>query len=489
MEKEEELQQRLLVVFKTEVKERLQTISSELLGLEKETDKKEIRKILEVVYRDVHSLKGAARSVDRSEIEVICQEMETIFAEWKKGEWILSSKVFDILHIVVEGIGDILSASQGERDRIAEELKAQLGKLEKMEKGENYVKQAAEAPAPAVQIKKKILLDSSESESAIKEIAQTLETESHETVRISKAKLELLLRQAEEMLVVKLSTKQHSDDLKSLLESFSQWKEQWEKLVGRRNSHSVRQVSDFQWHQDFFESVGSQLRDLVSFVEDDLQSIGRRVGNLLEETRKILLFPFSTILQTFPKMVRDLCREQEKEVNLVIKGGEFELDKRILEEIKDPLIHLVRNCIDHGLEKPAVRISNKKTPGGTIQINISQIESDKVKVDVSDDGIGIDFQKVKEAAVKKGVLSYLDAEKSSDQDIQQLIFQEDVTTSPLLTRLSGRGLGMAIVKENVEKLGGQVFVHAEPGKGTLFTLLLPLSLATFRGVLIRTGGQ
>jgi two-component system chemotaxis sensor kinase CheA len=201
------------------------------------------------------------------------------------------------------------------------------------------------------------------------------------------------------------------------------------------------------------------------------------------------MLPFSTLLEIFPKMIRDLSRDQGKEVELVIMGSEVEIDKRILEEMKDPLIHLLRNCIDHGIEKPEERIKNKKQPRGIITIAISQIDSNKIEIYLSDDGAGIDLEKVKKAAVKSGIISEEDRENLPEQEIYSLIFQSEVSTSPMITDLSGRGLGLAIVRERVEKLGGYISVQTEPHRGTVFRLLLPLTIATYRGIIVQAGDQ
>jgi two-component system chemotaxis sensor kinase CheA len=174
---------------------------------------------------------------------------------------------------------------------------------------------------------------------------------------------------------------------------------------------------------------------------------------------------------------------------LVLQAGEVEIDKRILEEMKDPLIHLLRNCIDHGIEKPTEREQQGKPRRGMISIAISPGEGNTVEVVVADDGAGIDVMKVKAAAVKCGVLAQKVADKLSDQEAIALIFQSEVSTSPVVSPISGRGLGMAIVRERVEKLSGQISVGTQLQRGTTFRIRLPLTLATFRGILVQAAGR
>jgi two-component system chemotaxis sensor kinase CheA len=199
------------------------------------------------------------------------------------------------------------------------------------------------------------------------------------------------------------------------------------------------------------------------------------------------MVPFSTLLESFPKLVRDLCRDCGKDADLTITGGEIETDRRILEEIKDPLIHLVRNCIDHGIETPKQREERGKPARADVSIAIFAKSADKVEIVVSDDGAGINVQKVRAIAIKLGLISAEDAKQLNEQQAAYLVFKSGVSTSPMITEVSGRGLGLAIVREKAEKVGGSVSVETRPGGGTTFRFILPLTLARFRGVLVRVG--
>jgi two-component system chemotaxis sensor kinase CheA len=173
-------------------------------------------------------------------------------------------------------------------------------------------------------------------------------------------------------------------------------------------------------------------------------------------------------------------------VELITHGKEVEVDKRILEELKDPLIHLLRNCIDHGIKKPEVRLESKKPSHGTITLTFMVLDGRNLEIRISDDGTGINVDKVRSAAVKAGLVSKDNVEKLGIQESLALIFTSGITTSPMITDISGRGLGLAIVREKVEHLGGKVFVESQPDIGTTFRLILPLALSTVRGVLVKT---
>jgi two-component system chemotaxis sensor kinase CheA len=157
--------------------------------------------------------------------------------------------------------------------------------------------------------------------------------------------------------------------------------------------------------------------------------------------------------------------------------------------MKDPLIHLLRNCIDHGIENPAVREKKRKPPQGTIALAISQQDGGKVELLVADDGAGIDAARVKAAARKLGMVAEEEAEKLGERETLALVFRSGVSTSPIITDVSGRGLGLAIVREKVERLGGAIAIESHPDAGTSFRIVLPLTLATFRGILVRAGDR
>jgi two-component system chemotaxis sensor kinase CheA len=330
------------------------------------------------------------------------------------------------------------------------------------------------------------------------------------TVRVSTARLSAVLLQSEEMLSAKLAAGQRALDLRRANAAFGVWKKEWAKvqpflqeirpttrtgansggIAGNGGNHrSLTKLIDFlEWNQSFVGSLEAAFAGEARSAERDGRALGSMVNNLLEETKKVLMLPFSSLLEVLPKVVRDLSRDSGKEVDLVIKGEEIEIDRRILEEMKDPLVHLVRNCIDHGIETPAERLEKGKAQHGTITVAVAPRDN-KVELTVHDDGVGISLARVRAAVLKLGVLSREKAEDLTDRELLPYVFHSGVSTSPIITELSGRGLGLAIVREKVEKLGGTVFLQAAPLAGTTFRLVLPLTVATFRGITVRVGDR
>jgi two-component system chemotaxis sensor kinase CheA len=197
------------------------------------------------------------------------------------------------------------------------------------------------------------------------------------------------------------------------------------------------------------------------------------------------MLPVGSLVESFPGMVREISQKQNKEIDFIIRGTDLEIDKRILEELKEPLIHLIRNSIDHGIGKPAERILQNKPPRGSITLEFVSKDNGQVEVTVSDDGIGINKDLILKAAIKSGVISKEAAGKLALKDILNLIYQSGVTTSSIITEISGRGLGLPIVREKVEKLNGRISMESETNQGTTFRILMPMTLATFRGIVVK----
>jgi two-component system chemotaxis sensor kinase CheA len=446
-------------------------------------------------------------------IESICQLIENIFAALKQRKAASSTELFDVLHRAVDTVGKLLIVTESEQTVEARAQVSELtGQLERASKGggttaipqpkqEESKRKGGEFPA----LPKQELLQPSKEMVGSRALAEEKPMLT-ETVRIPAAKLDAVLLQAEELLSAKLSARQRAEELREIHSALSSWKKNWAKVhadVGalQRSSGKVdkingqakatpgitRVIEFLEWNGGFVKSLENRIVALTTSMSHDQRSIDGMVDTLLEDMKKVLMFPFASLLEMFPKLVRDLSRDRGKEVELKIQGGDIEIDRRILEEMKDPLIHLIRNCIDHGIEKPAERERKKKPPQGSLTITISQKNGSKVEILIADDGAGVDAAKVRSAAVKLGIITQEEAERLKAQETLTLIFQSGVSTSRIITEVSGRGLGLAIVREKVEKLSGVVSVKTRQDIGTTFRILLPMTLARFRGMLVRTG--
>ncbi len=502
--KEEEFKKRLLETFRIEAGDHLKAISSGLIKLEKTGNQDERRKSTENIYREAHSLKGASRSVNIRSFESICNTLENVLGRWKREEITPSRDMFDKMHTLVDFMSEKLGDPRPGEIVLENHVSEILSQSYETDSGTEDIS----GPGSG-----KGLTEKESSDQSGKKVNQPSEKEQppagegrilEGTVRISRMKLDSLMMQTEEMLSVKLKLYQRFTELQDLGSVLSQLKKEIMEMIRENpkvfqiqvnetknpdrenNKINPGQSEKYDKSSELVELMEAKLSVLVKSAGEDHRMAGRMIDNMLEEMRNILMLPISSILELFPGLVRNLSREQGKNVELEMQGAENEVDRRVLEEIKDPLIHLVRNCIDHGIEKPEERIKNGKPSSGKITIKVSQLPGNKVEILVSDDGEGIDLAGIKKAAIKNELVSEKD--DLTDDKLETLVYHSGITTSPILTDLSGRGLGLAIVKEKVESLGGTVSVRSQHLKGTAFTMQIPLTLATYRGIFIEVDG-
>ncbi len=519
---EEEFLEELRKAFAVEAEEHLQTIVNGLIRMEKGEHAKDREHLIEEVFRAAHSLKGAARAVNMAAVGNVCQAMENVFSALKKGLVTLATEGFDTLQRGADTISHLLASPEAQSDETVEAVVEQIDHIVNME-GASPGKLETTMPfmdQPTLSIPKAIphippvpiaedpppppggafclpLADAPEESSS-----------ASDTIHISASKLDGILLQGEELISIKLAAEQHIFELRDILALFAPWKKELERAgtsvpgmkrpvpagrrpAGQNGGHGGKNplLDSWDWNLSRMMEVQNRLEKFLDMLQADRRTAGLLVDRLLDDTKTAMMQPFSTLLQAFPKMVRDISRAQKKDAVLSISGGDIEIDKRILKRLKDPLIHLLRNSLDHGIEPPEVRRERGKPQAGAVSIGISHIEGNKVQILVSDDGYGIDTDLVREAALKRGLISAEEVARLDDHGLWGLIFQSGVSTSPIITDISGRGLGMAIVEEAVHKVGGDISIESVEGKGTTFRMLIPLTLATFRGVLIQEYGH
>lgn len=215
-----------------------------------------------------------------------------------------------------------------------------------------------------------------------------------------------------------------------------------------------------------------------------LTGIDRIIMDLKDEVMEVRMLPIGHIFNRYPRMVRDLAGKQNKKINLVLEGSDIKFDRTVLNEIGDPLIHLLRNSVDHGIETPDERINSGKKEEGTINL-IARRDKNNAIIELFDDGAGIDPQRVKESCIKKGIITKEEADKLTDKEAQMLIFKPGSSTNEVITDISGRGVGMDVVLSKISKLGGKITLDSKIGEGTTIKLELPLTVAIVTAFLVR----
>ena len=236
----------------------------------------------------------------------------------------------------------------------------------------------------------------------------------------------------------------------------------------------------------WFDTFESEYKSAASKNRSTTQNLGRIASELQEGVMKIRMVPIGQIFNRFPRVVRDLSRDLGRKVNLVLEGEETELDKSVVEDLLDPIMHCVRNSVDHGIEPPEERLAYGKEETGTLLLKASN-EGNMIVIDIVDDGAGIDVNKIREKAVKKGLIH--PNKILSDQEAYNLIFQPGFSTADKISNVSGRGVGLDVVKTMVEKLKGTISITSTLHKGTKFSIRLPLTLAIIQGLLVRVGKE
>ncbi|MBU1163357.1 MAG: Hpt domain-containing protein, partial [Proteobacteria bacterium] len=344
--KEEEFLKRLLATFKLEAEEHLHAISTGLIELEKSTDSKKTAKLIETIFREAHSLKGAARSVNIRDIETICQALEDAFAALKRKEISLTQDSYDLLHKAVDNIKQLVSVPDSKQ---SSSTQLSIGELiQQLLNSTKGVRQPGQAKEPArKQPVKEVQAARDET------IPASLPQDEVVTVRIPKTKLEPLFFQAEEMIQAKIATAQRAAELQALSDSLEWWKTESRKWKTRHSTNRGHNYNEWmEWNEQRLEEIEQKMLSITRAAEVDQRIVGRMVDDHLEAMKTILMLPVASLVEVFPLLVRDLASDQNKQVELILHGTELEVDKRILEELKDPLIHLLRNCVDHGIEKP-----------------------------------------------------------------------------------------------------------------------------------------
>ncbi len=496
MASEEEFFATLLETFKIEADEHLKALSEGILALEENLPEEEGKRLVEKIFREAHSLKGAARSVNQGNIQEVCQSLESVLSEWKQGFLKPTKAMFDTFYATLDLIGQAISGSIDQT-----KMDAIILKLSSLAKNSGN----AQIAEPSVAKEKPLESAHPTLDKLMQPEKQEPPKEKEKTIRMALAKIDKLFQETEEMLMVKLVTQQQYQDFKDIIIDLQIQEKESSKLLSEvqtlrpslnRNGSDIYEHNKYKkiltfldFQQQSLVALRESFTKLLHNSEQNVYFISSLVDILLDDIKKVLMQPISSLYEVIPRMVRDISHELGKDVQMEFEGGDIELDRRILEEIKDPIIHLIRNAVDHGVGTPEERLKVHKSPRGTVRIAAVESGGSNVEISVSDDGKGIDIEKIKQEALKKKLISEKEASELNEQAAIKLAFHSGISTARTLTNLSGRGLGLGIVSEKVDKLGGHLFIDTVKGKGTTFRLVLPLTLATFRGIHITVANQ
>lgn len=474
----DDLMTELLNDYTTEAAEHIEVMQQGLLQLENCTDASLRDKLTESIYRETHSLKGASRVLNQIETEKICMCLESHFSILKKHSITLSTDYYNAYNRAIEMLSSLLTAISNNElkpafskfQQLVQTLEFSYTSLQKMASEQGVV--VATAPL-------KTELKTEEVEALIENNQQlnTVQGVDTETIRIDVAKLNTIMLKTEDFVSTKNTLEHLSIQFNKIQSQLSALRSTLGKQAG---------VND-----DFvkLKKVDDDLRAFNHQFKAFQNVFTRQTDDLQLDVKTILLHPIRSLFSSAPKLIRDISTQSSKKVKYSITGDSIDIDRRIIEELKDPIIHLLRNCVDHGIELPAKRLAQHKPEQGTIKVAVEMLENKKIQIDISDDGAGINTQKIIQKALKSNILTAEQAEQADMSTIHALIFKSGISTSDLITDISGRGLGMAIVEEKVLNNNGTIQLISEPAKGTTFRITIPQSLSVYKGILIKSAAS
>jgi two-component system chemotaxis sensor kinase CheA len=516
----EKIRQQLINSFKTEQKEHVQKITQGLLALEKNPPAEERKVLLDEVFRGAHSLKGGARAVGMTIIEGLSHNMEDLLLSIKSGRLDFSSELFDLLYQALDAVELVIEQVEAGNPSPPAKVIALLARLEEAKGITKRADQEEieeigveskgddEVTKPETKIETKIIEDSplvsppkAEAQPSTSTAQSLISKSQDETIRVSISKLDALMNQFSELVGAKIRAEQRLAEVRQMQAFAVEWYKLWQNL--RRHYNRLLRLRDMEneynkdvaalidfaaQNQEALRTFNAQSNLLYRQSANDTMRLSLIIDELQEEIKRVRMLPLSTITVTFARMIRDLARDQGKQINLTITGDETELDKRVLEQIKDPLIHLLRNAVDHGIEDSQRRRRAGKPVEGHIILSASQ-QGDNIVITISDDGGGLNLESIRQAAVRKRLLTLTEAQKLNQTEVADLIFRSGISTSQIITDISGRGVGLDVVRQNVEELHGTLQIDFVPDQKTTFTMVLPLTLASSRGLLVKVGEQ
>jgi len=425
---------------------------------------------LATLLRALHTLKGSSRMLEFKRIEELSHSLESVFVAFREQRIGLSENAVNLILASVDLVKSGLNSIKTTKNDSVE-IHDYIRNLSLLAANEEFTvikpekKQAETAEKEPVKT----------SEMEIKNVKEQKKDTKTESIRLSLDKIDGIIKSIASLQSLEISAKSISQDsasLNSLIKEFS-------KKLKTMSKSDLSVLSNHRKLERLSERLSSSLKNYAIDASNNIRSAYDSVISLRT-------LPLSTIFDSYPRYMYELSQELGKKVQFTIEGKENEIDKNIIENLSDAILHMVRNAVDHGLETPEERKKAGKPETGKLSVFCSR-ESGSMKIVISDDGRGIDHNRIREKAVREGIVSQAAAAALTKEDLTNFIFQSGFSTSDNASRISGRGVGMDVVRETVEKLKGSIVVDSVYGKGTTFTIIVPLSIAALMGFPVECG--
>ncbi|MBU4223033.1 MAG: chemotaxis protein CheA [Euryarchaeota archaeon] len=413
-------------MYAVESAEHLRTMNDALLSLEKDQQNGET---INVLFRAAHTLKGMSATMGYTNIAELTHKMENLMDRIRKNEMKVNPEAIDVLFESFDMLEKMVEApedsAQCDISPLVQKLENAIKRISEISKVEVIPKEGQ----PAVSVIKDKKEEKERNRDAVKSV---------QTVRVGIERLDSLMNLVGELVINKIRLMQ---------------------LASENNFH---------------------------ILEETLESLDRLTNDIREEVMASRMVPLEQIFNRFPRMVRDLARKEDKEIEFIMTGSDIELDRAVLDDVGDPLVHILRNCIYHGIEPPEIRKQQGKNSMGTITLTARR-EKSYVIIEIEDDGKGMDPEKFREVMVKKGTMTKEEVAELSDTEVLNFSYLPGFSTAEKVTEVSGRGVGMDVVKTKIESMGGTVKIESMVGKGTKITLKLPLTVAIIQSQMVKVG--
>lgn len=463
MELDDEMKE-VLVDFLQESYENLDRVDSELIELEEQPDNREL---LSSIFRSMHTIKGTCGFFGFDKLEKVTHIGENLLVKLRDGEYSMTEEIATGLLAMVDAVRAMLleiSTHGHDGTKRYQNLILMLSELKdhgELKSASIELVASISAPSPVSEVP---LADSSTSDAASTETKQSSDSPAQAIVSESNKGKPAAAKESSQATVVEASIRVDVPVLDSLMNLVGE-------LVLARNQ--------------IVEYVGSHENTQVVAAAQRLNLITSELQEGVMQTR---MQPIHSVWAKLPRVVRDLSRSCGKQIRVEMEGKSTELDKSLIEAMKDPITHLVRNSVDHGIESPEQRLAAGKPAEGVLLLRAFH-EGGQVHIEISDDGAGIKADRIKQKAIENGVVTAEQASRMSDQEICKMIFLPGLSTAEAVTNISGRGVGMDVVKTNIEKISGAIDLDTEVGRGTIFKIRVPLTLAIVPALIVSSGFQ
>ncbi|MEZ4744810.1 MAG: Hpt domain-containing protein [Calditrichia bacterium] len=514
----------VLELYLQEAREQLDDINYLMIKLEKEPQNEELQHHL---MRCMHTLKGSSGMVYAHGIEGLSHRSEDILEKHLQEKSELSPELFDLLFEVMDDIQySIKTLEESGREKtknfqkLMERLDAyyqeMIGDAEEAEFAAQHV-----AAIPVVKPVEEVVEVAADDDESVRMVGadELAETPAKDTyLRLNINKMNQLLNLAAESVIGNNQFKNQLDGLKHFInvlntnmKSFRETEDYLSAIIReerkihdnlRSGTSSVaaadalkkqidsllRALKNVKSLQDELTSVTHSLRENSKTYDENLQKLNKLSNELLDEILQARLVPINLLFQRFHRPIRDLARQLKKQIRLSLRGEETEMDRTLIDELYEPLLHIIRNALDHGLETVDERKAAGKHSEGLLEIKAYR-DRNQVIIEVRDDGRGIDLEQIKAKAIQKGLLSEKDADSMTDQELFDYLFYPGFTTATETTLVSGRGVGLDAVKSQIEKAKGDIRMYTEMGRGTTFSIRVPISLSVIQSMLVDVSGH